>query len=46
MLRMDLLKEFYNNKKYPFYILPSSCHELILLPDYEEYSVTDLRMLV
>lgn len=46
MLRMDLLKEFYNNKKSSFYILPSSCHELILLPDYEEYSVTDLRRLV
>lgn len=46
MLRIDLLKEFYNKKKEPFYILPSSRHELILLPDCEEYSVTDLRMIV
>lgn len=46
ILRKDLLKEFALKKNRNIYILPSSVHELILVPDNIGHDVQDLKNMV
>lgn len=46
ILREDLMKEFAEKIKRNFYILPSSIHELILVPDNKEICAEELRKMV
>lgn len=46
MLRTDLLKEFANNQDCDLIILPSSVHELILVPDHGNINNEALREMV
>ena len=43
ILRTDLLQAFAMGAGRNLYILPSSVHELILIPDNGNYSVDDMR---
>ena len=46
MLRTDILISFAESIGKNFYILPSSIHELILLPDHGNYRVAELQDMV
>ena len=46
MLRQDLMEEFAEQEGGSFYILPSSIHDLILLPDDPSVSVDCLKEMV
>lgn len=46
MLRTDLLQQFAEENACDFYILPSSLHELILVPDRQELNEDQLRGMV
>ena len=46
MLRTDILISFAESIGKNFYILPSSIHELILLPDHGNYQVEELQEMV
>ena len=46
MLRTDILTSFAESIGRNFYILPSSIHELILLPDHGNYQVEELQEMV
>ena len=46
MLRTGLLQEFAEKKNSSFFILPSSVHELLLIPDDGRISAGELRVMV
>ena len=46
MLRIDLLRKFAEEQGSDFYILPSSLHEIILLPEGQGFSEDELRSMV
>lgn len=46
ILRTDLLRQFAEEQGCDFYILPSSVHELILVPDKHDFTKTELRDMV
>lgn len=46
MIYPDAVKEVQEKVGDMFYILPSSCHELIVLPYSEEYTVSDLKEMI
>lgn len=46
ILRTDLLRQFAEEQGCDFYILPSSLHELILVPDKHDFTKTELRDMV
>lgn len=46
MLRTDLFKNFYETRKEKFYILPSSLHELIFVPEKNGLRAEELQEMV
>ena len=46
ILRTDLLDTFASEMGGSFYILPSSTHELLLLPHYDQYDSEELKRMV
>lgn len=46
LLRKDMLKQFAMEKGCSFYILPSSLHEIILMPDRGNFNTEELKEMV
>ncbi len=46
ILRTDLLQKFAERAEKDFYIIPSSIHEIILVPDFDRINLSELREMV